>query len=356
MASHDESHSAKSVADKRSGTQYETPFWNGQTKEHSVMKCEDYRDQIVLLAYGELRDEPRAELELHLHGCPECIEELRRMELFSAVLSTDVLPEVAPNLLTASRLRLDEALDEAERPSLMRSLMGLAERTWRHLAHAPALATFLIGAGFLGGNLLTRYQVAHTPHAPAPVLMQNDAEGRIANVSGIVQTPDPDVVQVKYNRIVPMTFQGRIDEPQVRQLLMIAAQHGPDNDVRAESVSLLAAQCKAGNRCDDDTDGHGFRNALLVSLRYDRSPSVRMKALEGLQPYIGEDQKVRDAVLESLMRDPSAEVRTRAIGMLEPVQADSSVRQVLHTVSTQDQNPYIRNASMQVLEGADGIE
>ena len=93
-----------------------------------------------------------------------------------------------------------------------------------------------------------------------------------------------------------------------------------------------------------------------MSLRYDKSAAVRLRALEGLQPYIGEDQKVRDAVLESLMRDGSAEVRIHAIGMLEPVQGDSSVRQVLHTVSTQDENPYIRNASMQALGNVDGIQ
>ena len=56
------------------------------------------------------------------------------------------------------------------------------------------------------------------------------------------------------------------------------------------------------------------------------------------------------------MRDSSAEVRTHAIGMLEPVEGDSSVRQVLHTVSTQDENPYIRNASMQALGTVDGIQ
>lgn len=48
--------------------------------------------------------------------------------------------------------------------------------------------------------------------------------------------------------------------------------------------------------------------------------------------------------------------RTHAIGMLEPVEGDSSVRQVLHTVSTRDENPYIRNASAQVLGTIDGIQ
>jgi len=56
------------------------------------------------------------------------------------------------------------------------------------------------------------------------------------------------------------------------------------------------------------------------------------------------------------MHDSNADVRTRAISMLEPVEGDTSVRQVLHTVSTQDDNPYIRNASMQVLGNIDGIQ
>ena len=34
-----------------------------------------------------------------------------------------------------------------------------------------------------------------------------------------------------------------------------------------------------------------------------------MKALEGLQRYVGQDQHVRDAVLEALMHDPDAQVR-----------------------------------------------
>jgi hypothetical protein len=94
----------------------------------------------------------------------------------------------------------------------------------------------------------------------------------------------------------------------------------------------------------------------MVRLRYDKDAGVRMKALEGLEGYIQQDQKVRDAVLEALMHDPNAQVRTAAIGLLEPVQQDSSVRQVLRTVSTQDDNPYIREASYNALQGAASIQ
>jgi hypothetical protein len=94
----------------------------------------------------------------------------------------------------------------------------------------------------------------------------------------------------------------------------------------------------------------------MVALRYDKDAGVRLKALEGLQRYVGQDRRVRDAVLEALMHDPDAAVRTEAIGLLEPVQSDSSVRQVLRTVSTQDVNPYIRTASYQALQGAGDIQ
>ena len=324
------------------------------------MTCEQAKEQLVLEAYGELDAEQQAVLALHLHGCPECVVEQHNVAALTGVMDTATLPEVSPNLLAQSRMRLDEALDETPRLPFAMYVRNLFTGAWHSLSNAPALAVLLVGAGFLGGSELSRYQTAHTTHAaPATVVVQQPAESSVGNVSGVVQTANPEIVQVHYNRITPETLQGSLDDPQIRQLLMTAAEHGKDNNVREESVSLLATECRAGHKCGDGdavSNGQGLRNALLVSLRYDKSPQVRMKALEGLQPFVSSDQRVRDVVLESLMRDPSANVRTRAISMLEPVHADSSVRQVLHTVSTQDENPFIRTASMQALEGADGIQ
>jgi hypothetical protein len=83
---------------------------------------------------------------------------------------------------------------------------------------------------------------------------------------------------------------------------------------------------------------------------------VRLNALQGLQPYVAQSESVRNAVLDVLMNDQSPDVRSLAISMLEPVQADSSVRRVLRSVSTQDSNPAIRNASYQALQGSADIE
>ena len=94
----------------------------------------------------------------------------------------------------------------------------------------------------------------------------------------------------------------------------------------------------------------------MQALRYDKSVAVRTKALEGLEPYVAEDMRVRDAVLEALLSDPDARIRTAAISILEPVEADTSVRQVLSTVANSDHNPHIRTVSRQVLSRAPEIQ
>ena len=58
---------------------------------------------------------------------------------------------------------------------------------------------------------------------------------------------------------------------------------------------------------------------------------------------------MRDAVLESLLNDSDARIRANAINILVPVEADTSVRQVLQSVAATDRNPQIRLVSRQVL-------
>jgi hypothetical protein len=50
------------------------------------------------------------------------------------------------------------------------------------------------------------------------------------------------------------------------------------------------------------------------------------------------------------MDDPDATVRSRAIQLLQPVEGDSSVQKVLHTVASEDDNPHVRTVSQEVLD------
>jgi HEAT repeats len=319
------------------------------------MKCESARDCIVLLKYGELPDELAGTLEQHLMNCEGCSAELDAFQEFEEHLAVLPVLEPSPNLLAQSRMRLDDALDMIPPRGFLAQLRTNVYRWIGHVQSAPALATLLLGVGFLAGNFTLRYQVAHAPK-PAPVVTVTHPDSVIANVTGIVQTPNSELVQVNYNRVTPETMEGSLDSPEIRKLLMVGTNAAATPGVRMNSVSLLTSECMAGHECQSSTDGKGIRHALMVSLRYDQDAGVRMKALEGLQRYVAQDTHVRDAVLEAVANDADPQVRQTAIGVLGPVQSDSSVRQVLRTVSTQDANPYIRTASYQALQGSPNIQ
>ncbi len=322
------------------------------------MTCDVAQEEMVLLMYGELDDELAIGLEQHLDECDACQSQLSAMREMDEDLARLPVLEVSPNLLAQSRMRLDEALDDESPHGFVTRIRSNFWRWTGVLAGAPALATLLVGVGFLGGNFTHRLQAARAPKPAVGkvVTFDDQTHGVIANVSGIVQTPDSELIQVKYNRLVPETMEGSLDEPRIRELLMMGMRAGTSEGVRTDAVGLISHECVLGHACRSDVEGKDVRVALMTRLRYDPDAGVRRKALDGLERYVDQDQMVRDAVLEALMRDKNAALRKAAIGMLTPVQSDSSVRQVLRTVSTQDENPYIRTASFEALQGADGIQ
>jgi hypothetical protein len=211
------------------------------------------------------------------------------------------------------------------------------------------------GAGILGGYEFAQGRAAQlagrTPIPKTPSIIEQPA-AEITNISSIVRQPNSEMVEVRYNQIVPQQMEGSLDDPKIRELLMLASENSASAGVRDDSVGLLAAECRAGHSCQ----AAGIRDALMVVLRYDKNSGVRLKALDGLEPYVAADTRVRDAVLEALLNDADPRIRTKAVDILEPVEADTSVRQVLHSVATSDQNRHLRTVSRKVLSRVPDIQ
>ena len=309
------------------------------------MDCELAQQRIALLAYGELPDDQCHALEGHLGTCKRCQEELAAVQALQQAMALAPSEEPSANLLAQARLKLEEALDNMPRASWLTRVQESMFRGVSMLGRAPVAASALLILG-LGSGAMGGYRFAAHGHTAIGILPAIEGPARIANVSSIVREPNSENVEVHFNRLVPETAHGSLDDPQIRQLLLLGAESQVNPVVAQKSVSLLADECLAGHQCPDGP----VRNALLVALRYDKDAGVRLKALDGLKPYVTEDMRVRDVVLESLMDDPDAAVRSRAIELLQPVEADSSVRQVLHTVASEDDNPHIRTVSQKVLD------
>jgi hypothetical protein len=325
------------------------------------MNCEIAHERIVSAAYGELSDEQIHELERHMTGCPECHSE--REELLALKLLAAAHPMVEPpaNLVARSRLRLEEALDALPPKRWYEYLGQRMLNNFASLQTAPIAACLLLvagaGAGTLGGyeyaqNRAARAASAVTAENKTQPSVAAPSPAEIANISSIVRQPNSDIVEVHYNQVVPRQVEGSIDDPAISDLLMLASENSASAGVRDDSVGLMAAQCRAGHGCK----AAGIRDALMVALRYDKNEGVREKALQGLEPWVAQDVRVRDAVLEALLNDADPRIRTAAINILEPVEADASVRQVLHSVANSDNNPQIRTVSRQVLSRVSEIQ
>ena len=322
------------------------------------MNCELAHEHIAAAAYGELPDDQVHQLERHMIACPECQKEREQILALKVLADAHPVAEPDPNLVARAHLRLDEALDSLPPRRWFEILGQRLMNNFASLQAAPVAALLLLvagaGAGTLGGFEYAQNRAANAAtvaQAPTPAgaqVLPAAALPQLANVSGIsgiVRQPNSEIIDVSYNQIVPRQIEGSLDDPAIRQLLMLASEASASPGVRDDSVALLAAECRAGHSCQPS----GIRDALMYALRYDRSPKVRQKALQGLEFYVADDVRVRDAVLEAVLNDNDPAIRTAAIGLLEPVESDSSVRQVLYSVSNTDRNPQIRNVSRQVL-------
>ena len=98
------------------------------------MNCDGARDRIILAVYGELPDEDAIGLEQHLSACPDCMEELESMQMMDGNLALYPMADPDPNLLAASRMRLEEALDAMPQHGFLTRLRA----NGRRLAGSPA--------------------------------------------------------------------------------------------------------------------------------------------------------------------------------------------------------------------------
>ena len=309
------------------------------------MNCDWTRENVVLYIYDELADDAKYEFEQHVRQCLACKQELESALEFKETLSFKQLPEVSPNLLVASRMRLQEALDETSQSrGWSRFVFDLG--AWMHqLKLAPALTAAILIVGFAGGSLTTWRVMSAIKTPDGPAGQNKSVQASIAGIESITPDANSNKVSIKYNMVYPQTIDGSPDDPEIHALLLLAARNQRDSSVRLDSIDLLTRQA----------EDNAVREALVYALRYDKNPGVRLKALEGLKSYVKDDVHVRDAVVEALMHDANAGVRSEAISLLNPVRADMSVREALEVLAQHDKDPFIRSESRRYLESTPNL-
>ena len=328
------------------------------------MNCELAHEQIVMAEYGELSDDAAHELSRHLAICPECGHERETLRAIKLLADVHPIAEPDANIMARSRLRLEEALDTLPPRRWYERIARYMSNSFAHLQSAPVAAALMLviggAAGTLGGYYVSQSHVAKAGEAAqnqtgAQALVEAAAPsvaGEIASISRIERQPNSEQVQVSYKQIVPRQFSGSLDDSKIRHFLTIDAVRAAASGEDDGSIDLVVEECRAGHGCR----ASGLSDALVMVLRYGRSSQMRRKALAGLAPYVADDLEVRNAILEAVLYDSDVDLRSDAIHSLTSVEADTSVRQVLHNVASSDPNPQIRIVSRQALSRAPEIQ
>jgi HEAT repeat protein len=241
-------------------------------------------------------------------------------------------------------MKLSETLETTEQTRWRKWIVDPAE--WlRQMRFSPALASAILILGFAAGTLtavqiLSKNQPGTSGGVISRISPSNEnAEANIAGIHSITPLDGSNNVEITYDKLVPTTAKGDINDPRIQQLLLLASRSQANSGVRIDSVNLLSQK-------SDETN---VREVLMSALRYDKNPGVRLKALDGLKTVIKTDTRVRDAVLEALMHDTNSGVRSEALRVLQPVKADSSVRITLEELARNDKNAFIKLESERML-------
>jgi hypothetical protein len=303
------------------------------------MKCEWVRENIVLHVYGELADDARHELEQHIARCADCALELRAEQNFHELLSSDRAEEPSPNLLTSSRMRLQEGLETTQQGAWWHRLAFDPANWLRQIRFSPALASAILIFGFAGGMLTTYRVVPRGAQGPGPVPGPAPVDAAsIAGIASVTQDPGTNQITIKYNTVSTQEASGSLNAQKIQQLLLFAARNN-NSGVRVDSVDLLA-------KSSSDLQ---VREALIYALQNDTNPGVRLKSLDALGNYVKSDTNVRDAVLRALVNDSNQGIRIEALRLIEPVKADGSVRGVLMALASKDQSTYIKSQARTII-------
>jgi hypothetical protein len=308
------------------------------------MNCQWVKDNAFLFAYDELPDDQRFEFEQHVNRCSGCADEVKALKGLRDAMSAVPVMEPTASLLASARMRLQEQLEITEQDRGWKRWFFDPFAMLHSMKFSPALAAVLLIVGF-GGGIGATYGILHRPVVQNPGIVdqtsgiENPARASIAGVSEIVQQPNSNKVQIKYNTLQPQVYEGPMNDPQVQQLLVMAARNNANSGIRLNSVDLLT----------QNPQDQKIREALVASLRYDPNPGVRLKTLEALGPFVKDDVTIRDAVVESLLHDGNPGVRSLALQTLQPVKADGTVRMALQFLSEKDKDAAIRRQTRAML-------
>ena len=318
------------------------------------MNHNKYKNLIDEYFFGEIESRGKIELEEHLKNCDLCRAEFNSAKVLKDALQKNELPEPDENLLKQARNELRENLN-AERTS-QNFFSKLNKGFFSSLFFTPQLAAAgasVLLVGILIGYLL--FNSAGTMHYslenPEPQSTNQQAvlsgETKISNIRFIDKNAADGTVDFTFDAIKPMHIKGKIDDPQVQNVLLYSMLNEDNPGTRLNTISLI-------NSSQQSQPDKEIKEALLTVVKFDNNQGVRLEAMKLLKKF-NYDDEIKKAMLYVLQTDSSSGMRIEAMNRLVEAskggnEFNPSDLSILREKMKQDNNNYIRYQAKTVLK------
>src|SRR5271170_2234337 len=179
-------------------------------------QCEAAQRDIALAVYGELPDDASHRLEHHLAECGHCRQELEAVQGLRQAMSLYPMLDPSPNLLTRTRLCLEEALDAVPRSGWMTRIVDKFFNGIARVQSAPVMASVFLILGLSAGGFAGFHvgKKAVQPAQPSIHVAREKDTGddaiHVASIQNIEEQPGTENVKISYDRLVPETMSGTL--------------------------------------------------------------------------------------------------------------------------------------------------
>ena len=301
------------------------------------LACEQVRENLSLMLYGELPFTDEEAVQSHLATCADCRAAWVSEQRWHDELTVSTL-EPPAGLLVQCRQQLRAVLPET--PVRGRVANWFSNWNWS-LTAKPALGLALVALGYFGARFppLTGTGTGTGTGTSAGATLSAGA----ARVRYVEADPAGNV-RIVVDETRPRIVTGRADDPEVQRWLLAATRDAGDPGLRAETVALL----QGGAGVLD------VRRALVAALESDPNAGVRLKAIEGLRRHAAEPD-TRQALMRVLNADDNPGIRTQAIDLLtegSPRALDAQMVGMLQQLMRREENVYIRQRCEKALRMA----
>ena len=295
------------------------------------LACEQVRENLSLMLYGELPFTEEEAVQSHLANCEDCRAAWVSEQRWHDELAVCTV-EPPAGLLVQCRQQLRAVLPET--PVRGRVALWLSNWNWG-LTAKPALGLALVALGYFGARFPLN---TGTGLGSGTALTAGAARVRY------VEADPAGNVRIVVDETKPRIVTGRADDPEVQSWLLAATRDAGDPGLRAETVALLQG----------GTEVLDVRRALVTALESDPNAGVRLKAIEGLRRHAAEPD-TRQALMRVLNADDNPGIRTQAIDLLtegSPRALDAQMVGMLQQLMRREENVYIRQRCEKALRMA----